>query len=327
MTMRLRTAGFQAVNPPMADLHGATADSALFRLDCSGFDGLSIYETPAVSPADGGDFNMSVKNGDAQRAAANVRVLEQLIGMPVAGTSQVHSADVVDLDSALAGAPVGDYSAISERLRRVRKVPADALISTRRDVALGIFTADCTPVAFADMKHGIFATAHAGRLGVVKNIAAATIHAMVAKGATTQDIRVWLGANICGDCYETGDEIADAFEKQFPGCSTTTRFGGRGIDMRPAVRSQLRAAGIPDANVRASGMHAGSRLIGYIESQQAPLWPADGGRKDAPVGAAAANNMCTFENPLLYSYRQSTVESNARANGRFLTVLVPPARS
>lgn len=306
------------------DVHGATASSALFSLDCDGFNGLRIYETPAVSPADGGDFNMSAKNGDAARVSQNLQVLEQLIGVPVAGTSQIHSAHVVDLDSALAGAPAGDTVAIVERLRNVRKIPADALVSTRRDVALGIFTADCTPVAFADIEHGIFATAHAGRLGVMKNIAAATVHAMISKGAAAKDIHVWLGANICGDCYETGDEIADAFEKQFPGCSTVTRFGGLGIDMRPAVERELNEAGIPDENVHSSGMRAGSRLIGYIESQQAPLWPADGGRANAPFGRAAADNMCTFENPLLYSYRQSTVENNARANGRFLTVLVPP---
>ena len=52
---------------------------------------------------------------------------------------------------------------------------ADALVTTRRDVALAILTADCVPVLFADRNHGVIGAAHAGWRGAIGGILGSTI--------------------------------------------------------------------------------------------------------------------------------------------------------
>jgi len=241
------------------------------------------------------DGNLSFVTGeDALEVAGNRHRVRNRVGSPVATVHQVHSTTVADVDNFVARCD-GDLTAA---LADLALVPADAMVTTRTDIALGILTADCTPVLFADVTHGVYAAAHAGRKGTQNGIAAQTFHAMVAKGAQPETIEVWLGPSICGDCYETGDEVAADFARTFPNFVTTTRFGGAGIDLRAAVVSQLESLGILPESIHT---------------------------RDAALGqhAESYNPMCTLENPDFFSYREWTLTHSPGSNGRFLSLLIP----
>ena len=86
---------------------------------------------------------------------------------------------------------------------------ADALVTACPDFALGIITADCAPVLFADPEAGIVAAAHAGWRGAVAGILEATIDAMLALGADRARIHAAVGPCIAQPSYEVSADLRD----------------------------------------------------------------------------------------------------------------------
>ena len=85
---------------------------------------------------------------------------------------------------------------------------ADAMITSRRGLALGIVTADCAPVLFSDAAGTCVGAAHAGWRGAVAGVLEATGMAMRSKGAT--GIRAVIGPCIQQQSYEVGPDLRDA---------------------------------------------------------------------------------------------------------------------
>ena len=105
--------------------------------------------------------------------------------------NQVHSADVVTIDGAgWAGRP-----------------RADATVTRHPGLALGILTADCAPVLFADAGAGVIGAAHAGWRGTLGGIIEATVGAMEAAGARRGAIRAGIGPAISQREYEVGPDF------------------------------------------------------------------------------------------------------------------------
>jgi hypothetical protein len=88
--------------------------------------------------------------------------------------------------------------------------PADAMVTGRGDVALGIVTADCTPILFADPSAGVVAAAHAGWRGALAGVIEATIAAMARLGATPATTTAAIGPCIRQESYEVGADLRDA---------------------------------------------------------------------------------------------------------------------
>ncbi|GGE59230.1 peptidoglycan editing factor PgeF [Actibacterium pelagium] len=113
---------------------------------------------------------------------------------------QVHSADVVTVtsDSDLSGAK------------------ADGLVTATPGVTLGVLTADCQPVLFADPENGVIGAAHAGWRGALDGVIEATVDAMVALGAKREAINAAIGPTISQRAYEVGPEFLDRFLQEDP---------------------------------------------------------------------------------------------------------------
>lgn len=134
---------------------------------------------------------------DASHVAENrARVAASLDLSPACLLSvhQVHSAEAV-----VVTAP---WSAV-DRPR------ADALVTDRPGLGLGILAADCTPVLFADAARGIIGAAHAGWRGAFSGVLEATLRAMRALGAG--EIHAAIGPAIRQPSYEVGPEFLQRF--------------------------------------------------------------------------------------------------------------------
>lgn len=92
-----------------------------------------------------------------------------------------------------------------------RRPQADALVTARRGLALGVLTADCAPVLFAEPEAGVIAAAHAGWRGALAGIVEAALVAMEGLGASRQLICAGVGPCIGQGAYEVGPE----FEAEF----------------------------------------------------------------------------------------------------------------
>lgn len=143
---------------------------------------------------------------------------------------QVHSADVVTVEGPMEDAP-----------------RADAMVTDRPGLALGILTADCQPVLFADAEAGVVGGAHAGWRGALDGVLDATLDAMEALGAQRGRIHAVIGPSISQRAYEVGPEFIEDFLADDP---ENTRFfaSGRGgryqFDLPAYGVHRLRRAGV-----------------------------------------------------------------------------------
>lgn len=177
-------------------------------------------------------FNLGDHVGDDPGAvAANRRRLSAAIGLGDQGIvwmNQVHGDHVVVVDEP-GGVPVDN---------------TDALVTTRRRLALAVVTADCVPVLLGDARAGVVAAAHAGRVGAQRGIVVRTVEAMLSSGAHAEDISALLGPAVSGRNYEVPEAMADEVEADLPGSRTTTAKGTPGLDLRAGIARQLKGLGV-----------------------------------------------------------------------------------
>ncbi len=129
----------------------------------------------------------------------------------------------------------------------------DALISDLRGIVVGVKTADCVPVLMGDPKTGAFAAVHAGWRGTAQTIAAKTVDRMRDEfGTAPADLICAIGPAATGRCYEIGQDVIDAFGKNFPSSEkyfTPTRDGHALVDLHRANKDQLLGEGVPETAI------------------------------------------------------------------------------
>ncbi len=145
--------------------------------------------------------NSSDKEVDKKENVLKNRALGmEALGVPIHSLQtlrQVHGSDVIDLVE-----PWGQGA----------QVPmADAVITQRTDVTLGIQTADCVPVLIADYDNQVIAAVHAGWRSALGGVIENTIALMMKKGARPEQTVAVIGPCIHQPSYEVGTDVADLF--------------------------------------------------------------------------------------------------------------------
>lgn len=147
--------------------------------------------------------------------------------------NQTHSADVLTVTAPFADRP-----------------KADAMVTNVPGLALGVLTADCQPVLFADAAAGVIGAAHAGWRGAKDGTLGATVDAMERLGASRSRIVATIGPTISQAAYEVSPDFAEAFIDDDP---QNARFFATGPNGRPMFDlpgfglQMLRAAGVGQA--------------------------------------------------------------------------------
>ncbi len=162
---------------------------------------------------------------------------------------QTHSTNIKVLDNAFLEESIETQDSELEGV--------DALVTTLPGVCIGVNTADCVPIALADPASGVIAIAHAGWRGTVARIAEKTVKAMVKAGAKASNIVATMGASICQDCFEVGDEVVREFEKagfDIPLIMKRNATSGKAhINLQEANRQVLIAAGLTPESITLPG--------------------------------------------------------------------------
>jgi len=91
---------------------------------------------------------------------------------------------------------------------------ADGMVCKLSNIGLGLLTADCAPVLFADNTAGVIGAAHAGWRGAVSGVTDNIITAMENLGAQRSSIVAVIGPAISQNAYEVGPEFITAFVEQ-----------------------------------------------------------------------------------------------------------------
>ncbi len=170
---------------------------------------------------------------------------------------QVHSPDVI-----VATAP----------WTREQAPRADAIVTRTAGLAVGVTTADCGPVLFADAEAGVVGAAHAGWKGALTGVLEATVDAMEKLGADRARVRAALGPMIRQPNYEVGAEFVERFG---------AADGANARFFAPAPRAG----------------HAMFDLAGYIAARLAR----------AGIAHVEDLGLCTYADPArFFSYRRTT---------------------
>lgn len=239
--------------------------------------GVAAMMTLAARPAAcAGDpwagFNLGGHVGDDPvRVAAHWRSLEAAVGRPIARLDQVHGVDVCSIVDPLCSA-----ESPGARVGVVGR--ADAVVTTRADLAIAIQTADCLPVLFADEGGLAIGAAHAGWRGLAAGVLENTVrslHDLLPVGAS---LTAWIGAGIGPRHYEVGAEVREAFVSYEPddrACFLpSARTGAWMADLPALARNRLRRAGV--SRVESSGLCTYSDPLRFYSH-----------RREAPTGRQA----------------------------------------
>ncbi len=181
-------------------------------------------------------LNVGLGSGDAAEAVAeNRRRAVEAVrpGAELVTVYQIHSPDVVRVDGAWPG----------ERPR------ADAMVTDRPGLLLGIITADCAPVLFADREAGVVGAAHAGWRGAHGGVLENTVSAMTAIGARAERIVAAIGPAIAQASYEVDEAFRAGFSPEdapffAPGVPGRWQF-----DLAGYAARRLRACGVGTVEV------------------------------------------------------------------------------
>jgi YfiH family protein len=150
----------------------------------------------------------------------------------LATVHQIHSPDVVIIG--------GGYDGTRHQ--------ADALVTNTPGIILGVLSADCGPILFADPEARVIGAAHAGWKGALTGVLENTIDAMVSFGATRSTIVACLGPSIGPGNYEVGPEFVARFLDHNAAYEAFFRPSARAehamFDLPGLTLSRLRAAGI-----------------------------------------------------------------------------------
>ncbi|GAA1050809.1 polyphenol oxidase family protein [Arthrobacter russicus] len=159
---------------------------------------------------------------------------------------------------------------------------ADALVS--ETLPLAVLVADCVPVLLlseTDDGAGMAAAVHAGRKGLAANIVAEAVAELRSQADSDRPggnrIAAWVGPAICGKCYEVPEAMRAEIAAGNPASYAETSWGTPSIDLRAGVGSQLAALGVE---------------VNHIE-------------------------VCTREEPRLFSHRRAVARPGIEPIGRF----------
>lgn len=145
---------------------------------------------------------------------------------------QVHSADAL-------------Y--VTESFADDARPRADALVTDRPGLLLGILTADCAPVLLADAQAGVVGAAHAGWKGAFGGVVESTVAEMERRGADRSRIAAAVGPCIARRSYEVDEAFLRRFADLDPEAERFFSLGRAGhhqFDLEGFVLSRLAAAGI-----------------------------------------------------------------------------------
>lgn len=151
----------------------------------------SIFSSLNCGLGSGDDVNLVKLNRNIAAAKLGVQ------SSHLVSAFQLHSADVIEVT-----APFDERPKV------------DGLVTRTRGLALGVLTADCGPVLFADVRAGVIGACHAGWKGALNGITDNTILAMEKLGATRQTIVAVLGPTISKANYEVGPDFPRPFLQQ-----------------------------------------------------------------------------------------------------------------
>jgi YfiH family protein len=189
--------------------------------------GLSTGEVAGLNCGTGSGDDPVIVEANRRLAADAI-----LPGAPLASVYQIHSPTAV---------------IVTEAMPHADRPRADALVTDRPGLLLGIVTADCAPILLADAEAGVVGAAHAGWRGAMAGVTDQAIAAMISLGARVERISAAVGPCLARASFEVGHEFPEPLLNDDPDNERFFSEGPNGkphFDLEAYIVARLAAAGI-----------------------------------------------------------------------------------
>jgi len=202
-----------------------------------------------ISEGNFASLNFSSKEGDGkENVRTNWRILAEAFNIDAGQffvVNQVHGEKILTIDRPLADLVVDEPPQF------------DAIITDQPGVAIGIKTADCVPIFFADKVKRIIAVAHAGWRGTSLSIAAKVVETLITEFACrADDLIAAIGPAIGPCCYQVDEPVFNAMTAQKGRetfFSSAPEKGKWMLDLSLANKIQIIGKGISNRNIYTAG--------------------------------------------------------------------------
>lgn len=258
-------------------------DMQLMRYNILQCDHLVHFTTTicgGVSQGAYGSFNLSQYAGDkAEHVGENRSRLAATLGIAANDLYipyQTHGDKMLVVDEC--------FLASSEEEKNESLHGVDALITNKKNIYIGITTADCVPLLIYDPLNKVLAAVHAGWKSCVMRIAGKTVDRMTEQfGSDRSQLLVAIGASISPEIFEVGDEVGEVFEQN-------------GFDL----------SAISFRNVQTGKLHINLWQACKIQLIEKGVLPTN----------IECANLCTYSNPdQFFSARRQTIHSGRMVTG------------
>lgn len=171
------------------------------------------------------NFNKSLEEG-----RNNIEKIKEWFGVEDVGfLNQIHSDKVFIYDKNMSS--------------------GDGIITNKKNVAIGIFTADCVPVLLFDKKNEVIAAVHSGWKGTLSCITAKAVDLMINEySSESENIFAYIGPHIGECCYEVGKEVQDKFN-EFKLYDNLEIIKNNKLDLEKCIIKQLTNKGVNIDNI------------------------------------------------------------------------------
>jgi YfiH family protein len=200
-------------------------------------------------------FNLGFYAGDnPENVYANREILASAMDIPVHDLFvpyQTHGDKICVIDE--------EFLNLSDNDKYTLLNGVDALITDRKNISIGVTTADCVPILIYDPQKQVFAAIHAGWKGTVAKIAGKTVETMInLYDCRPENLLVGIAPCISQKYFEVGEEVVDAFrEAGFPIDGIAYRNSDSGkmhIDLRLANKLILTDLGVLAHNIEVTDL-------------------------------------------------------------------------
>ena len=172
-------------------------------------------------------FNMNTKEG-----LNNIKKMESYFSVKKIGyCKQVHGKNVIIFNE-------------SDEIKE-----ADGILTNKKNIAIGVFNADCVPIIIIDGKKRVVAAVHSGWKGTYDEVVIEAVNKMVdCYESEIKDLSFYIGPHIMDCCYEVDYDLIDKFlQKEL--YKEDNINSGKNLSLQNCILTQLKSIGVDNKKI------------------------------------------------------------------------------
>lgn len=134
----------------------------------------------------------------------------------------------------------------------INEQEGDAIVTDKKNVIVGVFTADCVPIILVDEVKKVCAAIHSGWRGTYDSITLKTVNKMKNEfNCNPKNIKAYIGAHIRKCCYEVSEELKKKFLEKKNNIKESDLFNEKNLNLQECIVDDLKTSGIEEVNISA----------------------------------------------------------------------------